>query len=134
MEISQEIQTLTEIIQRVFNSSHGTTIPTRTPRFISWEPLEMDQVALNIDESVTDTTVGVGGIIQSHDGRWIMRFCSHTTSREILEVELLAIFEGLRLCWEMNLRAIRCMTDSSLAMQYITRGVPQFHRYVVLVK
>ncbi|KAJ1426814.1 Reverse transcriptase zinc-binding domain [Sesbania bispinosa] len=87
MEISQEIQTLTEIIQRVFNSGHGTTTPTKTPRFISWESPEMDQVALNIDGSVTDTTTGVGGIIRGHDGRWIMGFCGHTTSRENMESE-----------------------------------------------
>ncbi|KAJ1379494.1 Ribonuclease H domain [Sesbania bispinosa] len=83
---------------------------------------------------VTESTAGMGGIIRSHDGRWVMGFCGLSMSREILKVELQAILEGLRICWELNLQDVRCMTDSSLAMHYVVRGVPQFHRYAVLVK
>ncbi|KAJ1394266.1 Ribonuclease H domain [Sesbania bispinosa] len=52
---------------------------------------------------------------------------------DILEAELIAILEGLHICWNLNLRNIKCMTDSTLAVNCIQQGVSNFHQLATLI-
>ncbi|KAJ1431880.1 Reverse transcriptase zinc-binding domain [Sesbania bispinosa] len=62
--------------------------------------------------SLSTTSAGLGGLIRSHNGGWIMGFYGSSTSREILEVELLAIREGLRISRRLT------ESDQQLKFQY----------------
>ncbi|KAJ1421643.1 Ribonuclease H domain [Sesbania bispinosa] len=79
----------------------------------------VDQIALNTDGSVNEVTAGFGGLLRHHDGSWISGFYGHLQPVDILEAELVAILEGLRICWHSAFRKVLCMTDSSLIVHLI---------------
>ena len=50
-----------------------------------------------------------------------------------LFVELLALLNGLRLAWDLNIRNIVCCPDSMDVVQMISKGIPSTHYYSNLV-
>ncbi|KAJ1435863.1 Ribonuclease H domain [Sesbania bispinosa] len=101
---------------------------SKTSLDVCWEPPSQHHFALNTDGSVSDTVAGFRGIIRTQDGSWFGGYYGTLKDVDILEAELIAILEGLRICWNRNLRNIKCMTDSTLEVNCIEQGVSNFHQ------
>ncbi|KAJ1397679.1 Ribonuclease H domain [Sesbania bispinosa] len=109
--------------------------PHITVRWISWNRPSLNQVvALNTDGSVSTNNAEFGGLLRHHDGSWIMGYYGSLGNIDILGAELLTGLEGLNICWERDFRNVICLTDSSLAVQAITKGVSHFHKHATIVK
>ncbi|KAJ1388142.1 Ribonuclease H domain [Sesbania bispinosa] len=100
---------------------------------VKWDAPSTHQIAINIDGSVMDHKAGFGGIIRGTDGGWIHGFYGHLGEKDILYAELIAILKGLSLCWDLNFRNVKCMSDSLLAVTLINNGVPIFHQYAAII-
>ncbi|KAJ1379403.1 Ribonuclease H domain [Sesbania bispinosa] len=131
-EVVWTIVHMADMFNKVFNVNPAE-INIPSVRMVSWEPPIHDQVALNTDGSVTKFTAGFGGLIRMHDGKWIRGYYGRLKDVEILEAELIAILEGLRICWSLNYRNGKCMSDSMLAVTAVSEGVPTFHKLATLV-
>ncbi|KAJ1428092.1 Ribonuclease H-like superfamily [Sesbania bispinosa] len=94
-----------EIAGSLFLTGH-VAVP-KPVRMVCWEPPNQHQFALNTDGSVSDTTAGFGGIIRTQDGSWLGGYYGSLKDVDILGAELIAILEGLHICWNRNLRNIK---------------------------
>ncbi|KAJ1434601.1 putative ribonuclease H protein [Sesbania bispinosa] len=85
---------LADVFRRAFQSTCPAGADSRALRLVAWEPPNHEQVALNVDGNVTETHVGFGGLIRLHDGSWVRGFYGRLHDVDILEAELIAIFEA----------------------------------------
>ncbi|MCH88180.1 ribonuclease H protein, partial [Trifolium medium] len=85
---------------------------------------------LNVDgSSIGNPGVsGFGGLIRNSDGAWVHSFSGNIGFSNILHVELLA-YHGLLLTWELNIKDLRCYSDSETAIKLITEPVDEWHHY-----
>ncbi|KAJ1409532.1 Ribonuclease H domain [Sesbania bispinosa] len=93
-----------------------------------------NQVALNTDGSVINAQASFGGLLRNADGDWIQGFYGNLGCGDILRAELAAIWQGLKLCWELEFRDVKCMSDSQLALSLILGDVSNFHQHAGVVK
>ncbi|KAJ1430119.1 Ribonuclease H domain [Sesbania bispinosa] len=115
---SQQNTPIWEVVARVHslvnvvNRTYGTSVSNRQPRWVRWVPPILNQIALNTDGSFYGA-IGEG---------------------DILGAELVAILQGLKLCWELQYKDVKCMTDSQLALSLILGDVSKFHMHAGIVK
>ncbi|KAJ1388163.1 Ribonuclease H domain [Sesbania bispinosa] len=88
---------------------------------------------LNIVSSVMNGRVGFSGLTRSSEGVWLEGFHGHVDCSSMLEVELLAILYGIRLCWQLGLQQVTCQSDFSTAVRFILQGVSNSHRYANII-
>ncbi|WJX71286.1 hypothetical protein P8452_55294 [Trifolium repens] len=71
---------------------------------VIWSPPYEYQVALNVDGSSYGNPgwAGYGGLFRDHEGSWILGFSGPVSFADGLEVELLAIHNGLMLAWDIG--------------------------------
>ncbi|KAJ1434634.1 Ribonuclease H domain [Sesbania bispinosa] len=105
----------------------------------AWETREvgcpcLDQIALNTNGSVIDNKGDFGGLLRSHSGEWIWGFYGNMGHGDILGAELLALVRGLWLCWDLQYKIVKCMTDSTLAISLVKEDVSRFHKYAGVVR
>ncbi|KAJ1425005.1 Ribonuclease H domain [Sesbania bispinosa] len=112
---------------------HTVSLRLPVPRWVGWSPHTEDCAILNTDGSVAEAKAGFGGVIRLHDGSWVQGFCGNLDGAEIIEVELVGIFQGLRLCHRLELAKVHCQTDSLTAVKWIQEGVSPCHRFANLV-
>ncbi|KAJ1384911.1 Ribonuclease H domain [Sesbania bispinosa] len=93
-----------------------------------------NQVALNTDGSVINAQASFGGLLRNADGEWIKGFYGNLGDGDILGAELAAIWQGLKLCWDLEFRDVKCMSDSQLALSLILGDVSNFHQHAGVVK
>ncbi|KAJ1427514.1 Ribonuclease H domain [Sesbania bispinosa] len=94
----------------------------------------MDQVAPNTDGSVMNNRAGFGGLIRNMNGDWVMGFFGYLGEEDVLMAELTAILRGLHLCWDNDIRNVKCMSDSQTTVSLIKKDVSHFRKYACLVK
>ncbi|KAJ1426867.1 Ribonuclease H domain [Sesbania bispinosa] len=95
---------------------------------------DSDAFILNTDESVIDGKAGFGGIIRFHDGTWRHGFYGSLDRADVIEVELVGIYQGLQLCRQLGIVIVRCQSDSKLAVHWVLEGVAPSHIYANLVE
>ncbi|CAJ2635744.1 unnamed protein product [Trifolium pratense] len=66
---------------------------------------------------------GFGGLIRNSDGAWVHGFSGNIGFSNILHAELMALYHGLLLAWELNIKDLRCYSDSATAIKLITEPV-----------
>ncbi|KAJ1388653.1 Ribonuclease H domain [Sesbania bispinosa] len=106
---------------------------TRAPRWLGWSSPNKECMILNTDGSVVEDKAGFGGLLRTPDGGWVHGFCGNLDGAEVIEVELMAILQGLHICHRMGLNKVYCQTDSLTATKWILGGVAPMHRYANLV-
>ncbi|XP_057418578.1 uncharacterized protein LOC130712781 [Lotus japonicus] len=52
-----------------------------------------------------------GGLLQNHEGVWIVGFASFEGIGEAFLAELIAVIRGLRLAWQQGIRKLLCYSD-----------------------
>jgi hypothetical protein len=65
---------------------------------------------LNVDGSSLGNpgASGFGGVLKNSDGSWIGSFSGSVGFSNVLPVELLALYDGLRMAWDKGLRTLVC--------------------------
>jgi hypothetical protein len=67
-------------------------------------------VCLNVDGSFlgSNNTAGYDGLLRNRDGEFIWGFYGVAAIQNILYAEIMAIWYGLKLCWERGFRKVFC--------------------------
>nr|KYP72823.1 Putative ribonuclease H protein At1g65750 family [Cajanus cajan] len=78
-----------------------------------WRPPEHPWVKLNMDGSwLSDiSAMGMGGAIRDWAGMWRGGFSRGALTGDALRAKLLALEDGLSLCWEGGFRKVSCECD-----------------------
>ncbi|XP_045809693.1 uncharacterized protein LOC123904038 [Trifolium pratense] len=72
---------------------------------------------------------GYGVLLRDNHGEFIWGYYGAATLKNILCAEIMAIWRGLKLCWENGYRKVLCCLDSLLAVNLIKQGVTSHHRF-----
>lgn len=101
------------------------------PRQVQWQRGSEDTMVLNVDGSALTNPgpAGFGGLIRNHDRIFLQGFHGSVGISNILHAELMALYHGVKLCWDVGFRKVFCFSDSSLVIQLVQQGVSEFHHY-----
>ncbi|KAK3193717.1 hypothetical protein Dsin_025027 [Dipteronia sinensis] len=83
--------------------------------FIFWTPPSHDWVKLNVDGSLIPYlgSISAGSVIRDNKKNWLVEFDVNNGLGSVIEtVELLSIFEGLKLAWKAGFRKVTMKSDS----------------------
>jgi ribonuclease HI len=84
----------------------------------------MSNMILNVDESSSNPGIsGFGGLIRNSDGAWMHGFAGNIEFSNILHVELLAMYHGLTLAWELDIKDLWCYSDSKTVIKLLSDHV-----------
>ena len=77
---------------------------------------------LNTDGSALSNprVVGVGGILRDHLGCWIAGFSLHLGIATNNMAELVAVWQGLAMAWQLGFKFIRLELDSNVVLTWLT--------------
>jgi ribonuclease HI len=75
---------------------------------------------------------GIDKVIYNFDGAWIRGFSGNIGFSNILRAELLAVYHGLVLAWELQIRKLCCYSDSKTAINLITESVNKWYHYAAI--
>jgi ribonuclease HI len=102
---------------------------------VIWSPPYEYQVALNVDGSSYGNPgwAGYGGLFRDHEGSWILGFSDPVSFADGLEVELLAIHNGLMLAWDIGYNDVSCRSDCKEALSLIHEPIFRPHKYVGII-
>lgn len=105
------------------------------PRLVRWLPRHADSFVINVDGSVRENPRrgGFGGCFRSTFGQWNGGFYGFLEDTNILHLELLAVYHGLRLAWERGARRVECQSDSLDAVTLVHSIPCSTHVYASLV-
>jgi ribonuclease HI len=104
-------------------------------KLVRWNSLGGTGMILNVDDSSLGNpgVSGFGGLIRNSDGAWVHGFYGNLGVSNILHAELMAIYKGLLLAWEMNIKELWCYSDSKTAISLITEPVDEWHHYAAII-
>ncbi|GAU31243.1 hypothetical protein TSUD_149290 [Trifolium subterraneum] len=90
---------------------------------------------LNVDgSSIGNPGIsGFGGLIRNSDGAWVHGFVGNIGHSNILHAELLAIYHGLVLAWELDIKDLCCYSDSKTAIKLLSDHVNEWHQYAAII-
>ncbi|GAU24890.1 hypothetical protein TSUD_116140 [Trifolium subterraneum] len=66
---------------------------------------------------------GFGGLIRNSDGAWVQSFVGNIGFSNILPAELLAVYHGLALAWELDIKELWCYSDSMIVIKLLYEPV-----------
>ncbi|GAU50029.1 hypothetical protein TSUD_240220 [Trifolium subterraneum] len=106
----------------LLKNCYFNTHETPTTRLVKWNVLGGTGMILNVDGSIIGNPgiSGFGGLIRNADGAWVHGFFGNLAVTNILHAELMAIYKGLLLAWELNIKDLWCYSDSKMAIKLIT--------------
>ncbi|PNX89622.1 ribonuclease H [Trifolium pratense] len=67
------------------------------------------------------------------DEAWIHCFVGNLGVTNILHAELMAIYKGLHLAWELNIMDFCCYSDSLTALKLIIKSIDECHHYAAII-
>lgn len=93
-------------------------------------------MTLNVDRSSYGNLgrADSGGLSRDHNGSWIIGFTGPVSFADSLEVELLAINNGLVLAWNLDFRCVSCIPDSTISLSMIQDSAFQACNYNHITK
>ncbi|KAK2450588.1 hypothetical protein QL285_009701 [Trifolium repens] len=131
-EVKLQVYTTASINSRVF-ASHSMKLDIE--QLVAWHPDEQSAIILNVDGSSLGNPgpSGFVGVLRHSNGDWIFGFVGTVGISTILHVELLAIYNGLKVAWDQGHRNIICYSDSTLSLQLIDGKVNPWHHYASIL-
>lgn len=93
------------------------------------QPYEGGPIKLNTDGcwNKDNHKAGFGGLFRDSNGKWMLGYYGKLASKSILIAELWAIYRGLTIIQEENMKNVTIESDSSLAVNLINEGTPGDH-------
>ncbi|GAU31755.1 hypothetical protein TSUD_146430 [Trifolium subterraneum] len=112
-------------------NQHETLILT----FVKWNALGGTGMILNVDGISIDNhgVSSFGGLIQNADSAWVHGFFGNLRVTNIIHPELMAMYKGLLLAWDLNAKDLWCYSDSKMAIKLITEPVDEWHHYATML-
>jgi hypothetical protein len=100
---------------------------TVIPRFVRCNALGGTGMILNADGSSIGNPgiFGFGGLLRTADGAWVHGFFGNLGFTNILHAELMAIYKGLLIAWELDIKDLWCYSDSKNTIKLITEPVDE---------
>jgi ribonuclease HI len=88
---------------------------------------------LNVDGSSLGNpdVFGFGGLLRNDDGAWYCGFTENIGFSIILHAELLAVYHGLRMAWELGMSELVYYFDSKTAIKFIKEPVNGWHHFLL---
>ncbi|GAU47648.1 hypothetical protein TSUD_27720 [Trifolium subterraneum] len=104
-------------------------------KLVKWNALGSPDMILNVDgSSIGNPGVsGFGGLIHNSKGAWAHGFVGNIGFSNILHAELMALYHGLLLAWQLNIKELWCYSDSETAIKLITEPVDEWHHYAAIL-
>lgn len=101
---------LAGFIQMCFMAPAATTRPQR---WVAWHPQSLAATILNVDGSCVGNLrrPGFGGVLRHEDGQWITGFARHLGVSNNLYAEIMALYQGLNLAWNLGYQDLQCYID-----------------------
>ncbi|GAU26057.1 hypothetical protein TSUD_225190 [Trifolium subterraneum] len=118
----------------LIENCHSNHHDTSTSKLVKWNVLGGTSMILNVDGSSLGNPgiSGFGGLIRNADGAWVHGFFGNLGVNNILHAKLMAIYKGLLLAWELNIKDLWCYSDSEMAIKLISEPVDQWHHYTAI--
>jgi len=90
---------------------------------------------LNVDgSSLSNPGVsGFRGLIRNFDGAWIQGFVGNIDFSNILHAELLGVYYGLAMAWEIGCSELWCYSNSKLAIKLLSEPINIWHHYAAIL-
>ncbi|GAU12283.1 hypothetical protein TSUD_141910 [Trifolium subterraneum] len=119
----------------LIENCHSNHHDTSTSKLVKWNALGGTGMILNVDGSSLGNPgiSGFGGLIHNADGAWVLGFFGNLGVNNILHAELRAIYKGLLLAWDLNIKDLWCYSDSEMAIKLISESVDQWHHYAAIL-
>ncbi|KAJ1430774.1 Ribonuclease H-like superfamily [Sesbania bispinosa] len=96
------------------------------------DPMVSSCVRLSVDGSwfPQHSRLGFGGLLRDSQGRWLAGFSGGRSNGDPCLTEILAVWRGLLVAWDMGFRVIRCEIDSlDVVNSLILRHVAHLHTH-----
>ncbi|KAJ1412728.1 Ribonuclease H domain [Sesbania bispinosa] len=92
-------------------------------------------IALNTDDNSFGNPgeVGIGGVFRDATGTWVLGYFSSIGVSNIVEAELKAILFGLQIAWDRKYMRIKCYTDSTHAIDLISKQDITYHPHASVI-
>ncbi|GAU40002.1 hypothetical protein TSUD_211230 [Trifolium subterraneum] len=96
-----------------------------TTRMVRWNAQGGNRMILNVDgSSIGNPGVSdFGGLIRNSDGGWIHGFAENIGISNILHAELLTMYHGLVLAWELDIKDLWFYSDSKNVIKLLSDHV-----------
>ncbi|GAU43217.1 hypothetical protein TSUD_301040 [Trifolium subterraneum] len=129
--IVAKIHSLVLACSAAFNSPSSMGESVVPQRRMSWSRPAAGIMCLNVDGSLLSSknSAGYGGLLRDNHGDFIWGYYGVAAAQNILYAEIMAIYQGLKLCWENGYRKVLCCSDSLLAVNLIRQGGTPHHRF-----
>ena len=113
------------LLAQYFPKSNLTT----QPWLVKWNAHNGQGSILNVDGSSLGNpgVSGFGSLIRNDNGAWIRGFAGNNGFSNILHVELLAMYHGLRIAWELEVTNLVCYSDLKTTINLIFATVNDWH-------
>ncbi|PNX87731.1 ribonuclease H [Trifolium pratense] len=97
--------------------------PTTT--MVRWNAHGGIGMILNVDgSSIGNPGIsGFRGLIWNSDGAWVHDFAGNIGFSNILHAELLAVYHGLVLAWELDIKDLWCYSDYKIVIKLLSNHV-----------
>ncbi|KAK2446854.1 hypothetical protein QL285_017603 [Trifolium repens] len=88
---------------------------------VRWNAQGGTGMILNVDgSSIGNPGVpGFRGLIRNSDGAWVHDFAGNIGFSNVLHVELLVVYHGLVLTWELDIKDLWCYSDSKTVIKLL---------------
>jgi len=115
LSLKIKIYNLATILRYVFSLALSTNIGGR---FVTWHPDESMVVLLNVNSNSLENhrISGFGGVIRRSDDSWLYGFVGNVGISTIIHIELLGLYHGLKLAWEIGYMEVICYSDLTLVV------------------
>ncbi|PNX65848.1 ribonuclease H, partial [Trifolium pratense] len=114
-------ENLAQLLRTCFlkrNISPNTTM-------VRWNAHGGIRMILNVDGSrIGNPSIsGFRGLIRKSDGAWEHSFAGNIGLSNILHAELLTVYHGLVLAWELDIKELWCYSDSKIVIKLLSDHV-----------
>ena len=105
-------------------------------RLVKWNAYYGQGSILNVDGSSPENpgVSGLGGLLRNNNGAWIRSFSGNIGFSNILHAELMAMYHGLRLAWELEVTNLVCYSYSKTTINLIFATVNDWHHYAPIIR
>lgn len=87
---------------------------------VKWQIPPRGWVKVNVDGSfIREGIGGCGGVVRGHAGEWIKGFSIKLEEPIQIATEVAAVLEGLKLCWDLQLRKVIVESDDKEVVEAI---------------
>ncbi|GAU17063.1 hypothetical protein TSUD_105620 [Trifolium subterraneum] len=130
--ISRCIEDYALLVKKCYSQQKSTL----ANRLVRWNAHDGTDMILNVDgSSIGNPEIyGFGGLIRNSHGAWIRGFAGNIGFSNILHAELLAVYHGLVLAWDMDIKDLICYSDSKTAIKLIGDPINEWHHFAAILQ